>query len=270
MLKHLPTNLPQYVLHAFATMSPQHHVVEDYVSTAPILIDVANITGHQCVRCRSGAIAVLYETHWNKNPCAAWERNFTFKPSPTISSRTGRISKPTVSRSTENINDCVLTQPGKRSPAPNVKSTFRNLIHSSLALATVLASYPLLYKLKPPVYIIHFMVSGGLVKTNNHPMSWDATSYGPSTIQAPSPSTPKHLPKIWLSTPSGAPGASKHPATPIRFEVSYMENHLAFHFPLSPCIIMTLPYVRPTLLCISSPRTMISTTSTAISSPKAT
>ena len=164
MLEHLPTNLPQYVLHAFATMSPQHHVVENYVSTAPILIDAANITGYQCVRGRSGAIAVLYETHWNGNPCAAWERKFTFTPSPTICSPTGRITKPTVTRPTENINDCVLTQPRTRSLAPNVKSTFRNLIHSSLALDNVLASYPLLYKLKPPVYINHFMVSGGLVK----------------------------------------------------------------------------------------------------------
>ena len=158
-----------------------------------------------------------------------------------------------------------------RSPAPNVKCTFRNLIHSSLVLATVLDSYPLLlYKLKPPVYKIHFMASGGLVKTSNHPTSWDATSYDPSTIQAPFSSTSKNLPKIWLSTLSGAPGASKHPATPTRFETSYMESHLAFYFPLSPCIIMTLLYVRPTLLCISTPRTMISTTSTAISRPKAT
>ena len=86
-------------------------------------------------------------------------------------------------------------------------------------------------------------------------------------------STSKNLPKIWLSTLSGDPGASKHPATPTRFETSYMENHLAFHFPSSPCIIMTLLYVRPTLPCISTPRTMISTTSTAIScisTPKAT
>ena len=251
-------------------MSPQCHVIKVSVSTAPILIDVASITGYQCVRGRSSAIAVLYETHWNGNPCA-WGRKLVFKPFPTISSHTERINKPIVSPATENINVCVLTQPGTRSPAPNVKSTSKNRIHSSLVLATVLASYPPLYILKPPVYIIlHFMVSGGLVKTNNYTTSWDATSYGPSTIQAPLSSTSKNLPKIYRSTPSGAPGASKHPATPTRFEASYMGNHLAFNFPLSPCIIMTLLYVRPTLLCISMPRSMISTTSTAISTPKAT
>ena len=176
----------------------------------------------------------------------------------------------TVSPATESINVCVPTQPGTISSAPNVKSTFRNFIHSPLALSTVLASYPPLYELKPPAYIIHFMFSGDLVKTSNHPTSWDATSYGLSTIQAPSSSASKHLPKVSLSTPSGTPGASKHPATPIRFEASYMENHLAFHFPLSPCIIMTPLYVRPTLLCTSTPRTMISKTSTAISTPKVT
>ena len=132
-------------------MSPQCHVIKVSVSTAPILIDVANITCYQCVRGRSSAIAVLYETHWNGNPCA-WARKLVFKPFPIISSHTGRINKPIVSPVTENISVCVLTQPGTRSPTSNVKSTSRNLIHSSLVLATVLASYPPLYILKPPVY----------------------------------------------------------------------------------------------------------------------
>ena len=61
--RHLPAGLTQYVLHAFAIKSPPYHVTTDDVSTPPILIDVAKITGHQCVRGRGGAIAVLYETH---------------------------------------------------------------------------------------------------------------------------------------------------------------------------------------------------------------
>ena len=181
------------------------------------------------------------------------------------------MKKPTVNPVTENINVCVLTQPGIISLAPNVKSTFKNLIHSSLAFATVLASYRLLYKLKPPVYIFHFMVSSGLVNTKNHPTSRDSMSYSPPTIQAPFSSTSKNLPKICRSTPSGAPGTSKHPATPTRFEASYMENYLAFHFPIIAVYHHDATICATnTLLCTSTPRAMISKTSTAIYTPKAT
>ena len=72
--RHLPAGLAQYVLHAFATKSPPYHVTTDDVSTPPVLIDVAKITGHQCVRVRGGAIAVLYETHWNGILRLTWER----------------------------------------------------------------------------------------------------------------------------------------------------------------------------------------------------
>ena len=72
--RHLPVDLTQYVLHAFATKSPPYHVTTDDVSAPPILIDVAKITGHQCVRGRGGAIAVLYETHWNGILRPTWER----------------------------------------------------------------------------------------------------------------------------------------------------------------------------------------------------
>ena len=72
--RHLPAGLTQYVLHAFATKSPPYHVTTDDVSIPPILIDVTKITGHQCVRGRGGAIAVLYETHWNGILRPTWER----------------------------------------------------------------------------------------------------------------------------------------------------------------------------------------------------
>ena len=72
--RHLPAGLTQYVLHAFATKSPPYHVPTDDVSTPPILIDVAKITGHQCVRGRGGSTAVLYETHWNGILRPTWER----------------------------------------------------------------------------------------------------------------------------------------------------------------------------------------------------
>ena len=38
------------------------------------MIDVAKITGHQRVRGRGGAIAVLYETHWKGVIRPIWER----------------------------------------------------------------------------------------------------------------------------------------------------------------------------------------------------
>ena len=113
------------------------------------------------------------------------------------------MNKPIIIPSPENLNVYVLAQPGTRSPETNMKSTSRSVIQSSLAFATVLASYPLLYILTPILYIIHFMVSGGLIKSNNQPTSWDATSYCPSTIQAPFSSTSKNLPQVWSSRPLG-------------------------------------------------------------------
>ena len=74
MPRHLPAGLTQYVVHAFATKSPSYHVTTDDIATSPILIDVAKTTGHQCVRGRDGAIAVLYETHWNGLLRPMWER----------------------------------------------------------------------------------------------------------------------------------------------------------------------------------------------------
>ena len=74
MPRHLPAGLAQYVLHTFATKSPPYHVTTDDVATPPILLDVAKITGHQCVRGRGGAIVVLYETHWDGLLRPTWER----------------------------------------------------------------------------------------------------------------------------------------------------------------------------------------------------
>ena len=72
--RHLPAGLTQHALHAFATKSPPHHITAHDASTSPILIDVAKITGHKCVRGRGGAIAVLYGTHWNDILRPTWER----------------------------------------------------------------------------------------------------------------------------------------------------------------------------------------------------
>ena len=52
-------------------------------TSPPLRFDVAKITGHQCVRGRGGAIAVLYETHWNGILRPTWERELdlqAFRP----------------------------------------------------------------------------------------------------------------------------------------------------------------------------------------------
>ena len=64
MSKYLPAGLTQYVLHNFSKKSPPYHVTQDDISTPLQRLEVAQITGHQLVRGRGGAIAVLYKTHW--------------------------------------------------------------------------------------------------------------------------------------------------------------------------------------------------------------
>lgn len=63
MPRSLPRNIKQYVVHTFVAKAPPYHVTTDVVSTPPILIKVANITGHQYVRNRGHTVVVLYETH---------------------------------------------------------------------------------------------------------------------------------------------------------------------------------------------------------------
>ena len=74
MSKYLPAGLTHNVMHAFAHKSHPYHVTTDDVTTLPVLIDVAKITGHQCIRGRGGIITVLYETHWTGLLRPTWER----------------------------------------------------------------------------------------------------------------------------------------------------------------------------------------------------
>ena len=46
MPRHVPTDLTQYFLLAFATMSPPYHITTDDVFTPPTLIKVTKISGH--------------------------------------------------------------------------------------------------------------------------------------------------------------------------------------------------------------------------------
>ena len=78
----MPTTYPDTYLPALRNMSYTPSRLSRPLTTSPrttsppppISIDVAKITGHQCVRGRGGAIAVLYETHWNGILRPTWER----------------------------------------------------------------------------------------------------------------------------------------------------------------------------------------------------
>ena len=59
MPRYSPTGLTQYTLHSFATKFQPYHVTTEDVTTPPVLVQVDKITGHQCVRGRGGAIAVI-------------------------------------------------------------------------------------------------------------------------------------------------------------------------------------------------------------------
>ena len=74
MPKYLPAGLTQCVLNNFSKKSPPYHVTQDDVSTPLQRLEVEQITGHQSVRGRGGAIAVLYKTHWAGLSEPSWER----------------------------------------------------------------------------------------------------------------------------------------------------------------------------------------------------
>ena len=79
----LPAGLTQYVFHLYTTKSPPYHVTADDVTTALQRLVVEKISGHQSVRGRGGAIAVLYETHWKDVPRPSWERGMDLQHSGT-------------------------------------------------------------------------------------------------------------------------------------------------------------------------------------------
>ena len=59
MQQYLPSGLTQYVLNIFPKKSPPYHVTQDDVLALVKRLEVEKITGHQSVRGRGGAIAVL-------------------------------------------------------------------------------------------------------------------------------------------------------------------------------------------------------------------
>ena len=87
MPKYLPAGLTQYVLNIFSKKSPPYHVTQDYVSACLQRLEVEQITGHQSVRGRGGAIAVLCETHWVGLSEPSWEREMDLQLSRTHISR---------------------------------------------------------------------------------------------------------------------------------------------------------------------------------------
>ena len=72
--QYLPAGLTRYVLNNYTSKSPPFHVTEDDVSVPVERLEVEKISSHRSVRGRGGAIAVLYETHWQGLLRPSWER----------------------------------------------------------------------------------------------------------------------------------------------------------------------------------------------------
>ena len=106
-----------------------------------------------------------------------------FKPSDTSFLPIGRMVQTTTNLTPGNTNNCELTLPRAKSPAPTANATYRVLTDLSLTTSTAPAFYPPLCLSEPPFGTIPLMALGGLGKSSNPPMSTDATPYGSSTIQ---------------------------------------------------------------------------------------
>ena len=74
MPKYLPVGLTQYVLNTFFKKPSRYHVTQDDVSAPLQRLEAEKMTGHQSVRGRSGAIALIYKTHWVGLCEPSWEQ----------------------------------------------------------------------------------------------------------------------------------------------------------------------------------------------------
>ena len=74
MPKYLPAGLTQYVLNKLSKKSSPCHVTHNDLSTPLQRLEVEQITGHQSVWGRGGAIAVLYKTRWAGLSEHSWAR----------------------------------------------------------------------------------------------------------------------------------------------------------------------------------------------------
>ena len=167
----LPAGLTHYVLHAFATKSPPSHITIDDILTPPILLGVAKITGHQCVRGRGGTIAVLYETRRDGLLRPTWERELDLQPfghhiltycaaGPT------RHRLPIRQHQQLCINAVAL-----EIAAPKGNATCRVPTDLSRTMFTVPALCPTPYPLEPLSGTIPLTVPGGPARLSNHPMT---------------------------------------------------------------------------------------------------
>ena len=106
-----------------------------------------------------------------------------FKPSDTLFLPIGRMVPTTTNLTPGNTNNCELTLPRAKSPAPTANATYRVPTDLSLTTSTAPAFYPLLCLTGPPFGTIPLMALGGLGKSSNPPMPTGATSYDSLTIQ---------------------------------------------------------------------------------------
>ena len=105
------------------------------------------------------------------------------KLSDTLFLPIGRMAQTTTNLTPDNTNNCELTLPRAKSPAPTANATYRVPTDLSLTTSTAPAFYPLLCLSGPPFGTIPLMALGGLGKSSNPPMPTGATSYDSLTIQ---------------------------------------------------------------------------------------
>ena len=182
--RHALAGLTQYVLHAFATKSPPYHVTMDDVSTPPILIDVAKITGHQFVRGRGDAVAVLYETHWNGILRPTWERELDLQAFRHLILAYWANGPDHYQPNTRKYQQLRINAAARETARAKGDRHLPSSYRLTLTTSTAPTFYPLLCLSEPPFGTIPLMVLGGLGKSSNPPMSSDATSCGSSTTQA--------------------------------------------------------------------------------------
>ena len=191
--------------------------------------------GPSMCTCRGGAIAVLYETHWNGILRPRGNESWISKPSDTSFLPIGQRVQTTTNPILGNINSCALTPPRASSPAPRANATSRFL----------------------PAR--HY---GGFVRSSNPPTPSDDILYDSSTTQVLSYSTSLIPPMTQRSTPPAALGASKPTIALTPSKASYTAN-LSLPCPFSLCVpspsqvfhvYTEVPQVRPLVLsCLTSP-----------------
>ena len=254
--RHLPAGLTQYVLHVFTTKSPPYHV-----TTPLILIDVAKITGHQCVRGRGGAIAVLYETHWNGILRPTWERKASRHFILTYWANGPDHHQPNTRQYQQLRINAAALEIARAKGERHLPGSYRLVSNRTRFLSAHLPIGASIW--------YHFFDGFWWLGKINQPLQCPRTLRCTVPRQPrPCPDRPPRIRLYYGARPLVTLSASKHTDALTRFKASYMVNHPAFHAPLRGRTNTAdlLPETKTPIM--SSPKTSTSETRTPMSTPK--